>query len=156
MQYRTNSSYITRSLGTCRVLPTLSYRADTYCPLVHKAQPSCSLLVPEPGAYESGLFAFLFVALSRSGIGDDPHTMTADDGEFDSGMLNPGGTFMVTFEGLATLSYHCEIHPSTGARVTVAPAAEGGGTGEVGSNPVATAESGVTDRDNMMDSNYNY
>ena len=50
---------------------------------------------------------------------------------------------MATFKGLATLSYHCEIHPSTVGRVTGAPAAEGGGTGDAARKPVASAEGGV-------------
>ena len=58
--------------------------------------------------------------------GQEPHTVTADDGSFDSGMLNPGDTFMVTFLGSGTLTYHCEIHPSMVGSVTVG-AADGGG-----------------------------
>lgn len=123
MQYRTNVLYNALP-GACRVLPTLSYRAGTHCSLLHKAQPGCSLLAPEPGSYEVGLCAFLFVALPRL-TSNDPHTMTADDGQFDSGMLNPGVTLTVTFEGLATLSYHCEIHPSTGVALPSPPPPKG-------------------------------
>jgi len=43
--------------------------------------------------------------------GDEPHTVTADDGSFDSGRLNPGDSYTVAFGGQGTVRYHCEIHP---------------------------------------------
>jgi plastocyanin len=51
--------------------------------------------------------------------GNQPHTVTADDGQFDSEVLNPGDSFSVTFMGAGTLTYHCEIHPSMTGSVTV-------------------------------------
>jgi plastocyanin len=48
-----------------------------------------------------------------------PHTVTADDGSFDSGILNPGDSFTVVFSGQGTLTYHCEIHPGMTGSVTV-------------------------------------
>ena len=50
--------------------------------------------------------------------GSNQHSVTADDGQFDSGMLNPGDSFMVTFYGSGTLTYHCS--PSMAGSVTVA------------------------------------
>lgn len=50
------------------------------------------------------------------------HTVTADDGEFDSGIATPlkkGATFTTTFSEVGTYSYHCEIHPSMQGTVTV-------------------------------------
>src|SRR5919199_5344668 len=45
--------------------------------------------------------------------GNTPHTVTSDDGQFDSGVLNPGESYAVTFTGgNGTLTYHCKIHPS--------------------------------------------
>ena len=52
-----------------------------------------------------------------------PHTVTADDGSFDSGRLNPGDSYTVAFGGQGTVTYHCEIHPEMRGSVTV-----GGGT----------------------------
>lgn len=45
---------------------------------------------------------------------DDPteHTVTADDGSFDSGILAGGATFEVTLDQPGTIAYHCDIHPS--------------------------------------------
>jgi plastocyanin len=56
--------------------------------------------------------------------GDEPHTVTADDGSFDSGMLNPGDSYTVAFDGQGTVTYHCAIHPEMRGSVTI-----GGGSG---------------------------
>jgi nitrite reductase (NO-forming) len=42
---------------------------------------------------------------------DATHTITADDGSFDSGFLNQGQTWSYTFTTPGTYSYHCSIHP---------------------------------------------
>ena len=39
------------------------------------------------------------------------HTVTADDGSFDSGPISPGDNFDSTFDTLGDFSYHCSIHP---------------------------------------------
>jgi plastocyanin len=44
-----------------------------------------------------------------------PHTVTADSGSFDSGLLEPGDTFSVTVNG--ALTYHCTIHAFMKARI---------------------------------------
>src|SRR5215217_3958974 len=52
------------------------------------------------------------------------HTVTADNGAFDSGQLGPGATFSQTFTTPGTYTYHCEIHPRmTGTVVVTTPAA---------------------------------
>ena len=38
------------------------------------------------------------------------HTVTADDGEFDSGHLNTNQSFSRTFEAAGAFAYHCDIH----------------------------------------------
>lgn len=53
---------------------------------------------------------------------DSPtHTVTADDGSFDSGNIAPGATFKQTFTKAGTYTYHCAIHSSMTASVTVTP-----------------------------------
>jgi plastocyanin len=47
------------------------------------------------------------------------HTVTADDGSFDSSTLAPGATFSRTFATAGTFTYHCQIHPSMKATITV-------------------------------------
>ena len=56
-------------------------------------------------------------------LGSAPHTVTADDGTFDSGQLDPGETYAYTFDTAGTYDYHCEIHPEMTARIIVTEAA---------------------------------
>ena len=74
--------------------------------------------------------------------GNTPHTVTSDDGLFDSEVLNPGESFMFTFPEAGTFSYHCEIHPFMTGSVTVGAAAGGGG-GTPMEQPAAPAGGGM-------------
>jgi plastocyanin len=47
------------------------------------------------------------------------HTVTADDGSFKSAKLANGATFSQTFTTAGTFTYHCSIHPSMTATITV-------------------------------------
>ena len=38
------------------------------------------------------------------------HTVTADDGAFDSGFLSPGTTYSIVFPRTGRFDYHCTIH----------------------------------------------
>ena len=49
-----------------------------------------------------------------------PHTVTADNGSFESDSLSNGGTFSQTFNQAGTFAYHCEIHPTMQGTVQVA------------------------------------
>src|SRR5215204_5224373 len=60
-----------------------------------------------------------------SNKGRAPHAVTANDGSFDSGVLNPGDTYTVTFLGSGTVTYHCTIHPNMVGSVTVGGEAGG-------------------------------
>lgn len=51
--------------------------------------------------------------------GFGPHTVTAAGGEFDSGRINAGESFKVTFTTLGTFAYACTIHPSMHGKVSV-------------------------------------
>src|SRR5215218_5070255 len=42
--------------------------------------------------------------------GPSPHTVTADDGSFDSGNLDKGATFSHTFDKAGTIAYYCKYH----------------------------------------------
>ena len=43
--------------------------------------------------------------------GGIPHTVTADDGSFDSGQMSDGDAFTVTVEEAGEIPFFCEIHP---------------------------------------------
>jgi plastocyanin len=52
-----------------------------------------------------------------------PHTVTAEDGSFDSGNLDEGQTFSHTFTAPGTHEYHCDYHSDMTATVVVEAAA---------------------------------
>ena len=43
--------------------------------------------------------------------GEAPHTVTAEDGSFDSEMIAAGGSWARTFEAAGTFTYLCNFHP---------------------------------------------
>ena len=53
------------------------------------------------------------------GTDEEPHTATADDETFDSGVLEEGDTFEFAFTEAGEFSYFCEIHPEMLGLVTV-------------------------------------
>jgi plastocyanin len=50
--------------------------------------------------------------------GDSPHSVTADNGLFASGVVNPGESYWVTFDGQGTVTYHGTLEEMAGS-VTV-------------------------------------
>jgi plastocyanin len=76
-------------------------------------------------------------------IGGKPHTLTADDGSFDTGTITPGaegGRFAgtsatLTLPKAGTFPFHCEVHPAAmkGVLTVTGEAAAGGGGAAAGS-----------------------
>ncbi len=54
------------------------------------------------------------------------HTVTADDGSFTSGRLDPNGSFEHRFVRAGTFTYHCDFHPTMKGTVTVGAASDYG------------------------------
>lgn len=78
-----------------------------------------------------------------------PHTATSDDGSaFDTGTLQPGQSASVTFNTAGSFPYHCNIHPSMQALITVRAA--GGAAGDEASDDEVAAE------EDDSDSGYGY
>lgn len=50
-----------------------------------------------------------------------PHTVTADDNSFSSGLLHQGSTYSHTFTTPGTYTYHCAVHPFMHGTVIVTP-----------------------------------
>lgn len=48
-----------------------------------------------------------------------PHTVTSDNGAFDSGQISNGQAFSHTFSDAGTFSYHCSNHPNMKATIVV-------------------------------------
>ena len=49
----------------------------------------------------------------------EPHTATADNELFDTGVLRPGESSWVLFEGSGTVTYHCDLHPDMKGGIVV-------------------------------------
>jgi plastocyanin len=47
------------------------------------------------------------------------HTVTSNNGTFNSGNLGKDSKFTFTFDSAGTYNYHCSIHPSMTAKVIV-------------------------------------
>jgi plastocyanin len=77
-------------------------------------------------------------------VGGKPHTLTADDGSFDTGIVDPGaegGRFAgknasITLEEAGTFKFHCEVHPAAmKGVVTVTGEAAAGGPAQASAAP---------------------
>jgi plastocyanin len=77
-------------------------------------------------------------------VGGKPHTLTADDGAFDTGVVEPGaegGRFAgsnasVTLNQAGTFAFHCEVHPEAmKGEVTVSGQAAAGGPAQPSAGP---------------------
>lgn len=72
-------------------------------------------------------------------VNEDPfaHTVTADDGSFDSGTMDAGEAFSRTFDETGTYDYFCAIHPSMTGTVTVTGRSGDGSTAGTADEMVA-------------------
>jgi plastocyanin len=61
--------------------------------------------------------------------GQAPHSATADDGSFDTGVFDPGGSRSTTFDSAGTFSYYCTVHGQAQSGTVRVLAASGGGGG---------------------------
>ena len=77
-------------------------------------------------------------------VGGKPHTLTADNGSFDTGIVDPGaegGRFAgknasVTLNQAGTFKFHCEVHPAVRQGVvTVTGEAAAGGPAAASAGP---------------------
>lgn len=60
------------------------------------------------------------------------HSVNANDGSFDSGLIAPGSSWQTTIKKAGTVTYHCGPHPNMRAELIVEGPAEGGGGGQGG------------------------
>ncbi len=93
----------------------------TFVPTAGAQQEDLGVVVPV--SIQDGYFdpADITVASGTTVLwtneGYEPHTVTADDGLFDSGVLYPGDTYWVTLYGQGTVTYHCS--PAMPGSITV-------------------------------------
>jgi plastocyanin len=71
-------------------------------------------------AFEPGTVSVpVGATVTWTNTGSRPHTVTADDGSFDSGRLDPGEQFSQTFDQPGTFTYHCGFHPEMQGSIVV-------------------------------------
>lgn len=70
------------------------------------------------------------------------HTVTANDGSFDSGPIVPGSSWQTTVSRTGSVAYHCGPHPNMMAEVVVGQAGEQGHH-EHGAAPGEPAQAGL-------------
>ena len=68
-----------------------------------------------------------------------PHSVTSNDGSFDSGMLESGATFAQSFATPGSYAYLCAFHPEMTATVRVVAATSGSGVGAANDSAAAPA-----------------
>src|SRR5215216_1294795 len=76
-------------------------------------------------AFEPGMLTVPAGAtVTWTNAGSRTHTVTADDGSFDSSRLDPGEQFSQTFDQPGTFTYHCGFHPEMQGSVVVVAASQ--------------------------------
>jgi LPXTG-motif cell wall-anchored protein len=78
--------------------------------------------------------------VSFTNQGESPHTATADDGSFDTGTVDPGGSASVAFDTPGTYGYYCLFHggPGGDGMAGVITVTGTGGGGSAGGNAGGT------------------
>ena len=99
-------------------------------PMADESQAAEASECPAGVANEVGIHDFAFepadmsvavgTTVTWSNEGPSDHTVTADDGSFDSGTVTAGSSFANTFDTAGTFTYHCSIHPQMTGTITVA------------------------------------
>ena len=97
--------------------------------VVRPGAPLAHVEPEAPDAVEISDFAFsprtieaeLGTEVTWSNVDPTAHTVSAADGSFDSGTIDPDGTFTWTFEQEGTFAYLCRIHPTMRGSVRVVP-----------------------------------
>ena len=91
---------------------------------IRAASPDPSVSIVD-GAYKPATLTVVqHTAVFWHNDGSKPHTVTADDGSFGSGALNPGDAFGNVFDAAGTFAYHDADDPSgMQGTITVTPVA---------------------------------
>jgi plastocyanin len=117
---------------------TIPFTLSRYFGRRHKpsAQPDTSAAAPRQTGDTTGATVVRIASLAfgrgeihvRAGVrvqwvnGDQvQHSVSADDGSFDSGLIDPGKAYERVFDRPGTYAYHCTPHPFMTGRVVVEP-----------------------------------
>ena len=80
------------------------------------AQPMTTVSVQDELFNPAQLQTTSGTMITWANVGGEQHTITADDGSFDSGTINTGDTFSFTFAGPGMYPYYCQIHGGPGGQ----------------------------------------
>lgn len=97
--------------------------------LVILTQAACQQQSPDTGSLQLSMTDFRFtgdnlntttgVEVTWVNNGEASHTVTAEDGTFDSGNIPPGGSFTFVFTEPGTYHYVCQYHSGAGMVATL-------------------------------------
>jgi plastocyanin len=76
--------------------------------------------------------------------GEAPHTVTAEDGSFDSEMVAAGGSWSRTFDTAGAFNYFCAFHPDMRGTVTVTTAGAAAAEPTPSPSPSPTPEASLS------------
>ena len=109
--------------------PTATTNTVTSTPTSSNATPTPAATSPSSNASSVSIANFSFSPATLSvSVGTKvtwtnndtvTHTVTADQGAFDSNNLSPGSSFSFTFTKAGTYAYHCKIHATMMATIIV-------------------------------------
>lgn len=83
------------------------------------AQMNNSIMIQDFSFQPNNITVPVGTTVAWTNQGSVPHTVTADNGAFDSNNIQPNGQFKYTFNTSGTYAYHCKIHPIMKGRVQV-------------------------------------
>lgn len=109
--------------------PISSNQTVTQSPVISQVSivPGAALNVNQPGYTPIDVTLVIGVNNTVEWTNNDnmPHTVTATDGSFDSGNMNPGATFSHTFTEPGSFAYICSYHHWMHGTITVVSGAGG-------------------------------
>lgn len=106
-------------LGEPRNTCPMIFNTDPTLPLANKTELDIlDFVYDSPNVFVKAGQTVTWTNRSANGL---PHSVTSVNGQFDSGIFGPGGTYSHTFNTPGVYEYYCLPHPSMRGKVTVIP-----------------------------------
>lgn len=96
----------------------------TQQPSIDQPLPDMNISIESSGFRKDAMTIAIGTKVRWTNKDNVAHTVTSDDGKFDSGSIAPGQFFEFTFNEKNTFNYHCTFHPSMKGSITAKPAIE--------------------------------
>jgi plastocyanin len=112
------------------------YYQPSYAPRYPQARPTTTISV---GTYDNYFEPKTINVQPGTTVrwvnyGKHTHTVTSNDGRWDSGDIPPGAAYSVTFQTPGTYSYYCRHHTKDNMQGAIVVGGAGGGYGSPGSS----------------------